>query len=328
MIQALDGEKLLLEAPEDLLEYAVRGLWKTHDSTSVTFGNGFILHIEVKGEQWSEFIDFRIANYVLKLQHDIFSFYEKVTGEKVDLRASKERLDPLTVRVKLTKGSSSIHEYLSDIAPILVDKMTGTEIAILIALALSLYAGYRMFSRHRESKEILAKAGADTETIKEMSAVAQTAMAVARTTQDANNYLLSQMTKDDVVETPQAGTLSREEARARVPAPVGPAPDQPLALLVDDNFEITVVNFSKQTYTIECGAEKFPTTARNLSPEDKTSLSEAIADADLNDKTAQLRLRLNIRVLAGQIKDAIIVQLNPPHQDGIKGLQETLASLK
>lgn len=142
---------------DELIDYAVKCCIENEIIEDIEFDEKLNVRIIICGESWSEYVDYRCANYIINLQNEINKIIkEYVAGGSAELKYYKKQA---IVKVKVNKGSSLINVDVSESVRCIMGAMTNTQIFTLCAIALAGAIGYFSFSKWLQYREkILAKA--------------------------------------------------------------------------------------------------------------------------------------------------------------------------
>lgn len=117
------------------------------------------LHIKISGDSWNGTVDYRVADFVTRLQREILRLHNAISEESYKISSLESSAAFLKIKVSVSHGSlNSIIEFsdmLSNLAKAIeagVEKMTGWQIAgticfvavaFLAGFSVNKYAAYR-----------------------------------------------------------------------------------------------------------------------------------------------------------------------------------------
>jgi hypothetical protein len=302
----MDNEKIVLNSPQELVDFVLSDLPEDYNLTNVTFGDGFKLVIKLEGPQWQDngFIDHRLAQYIINLQRDILGVYNEITGEHVSRRSAQDVLRPLTVKVRVESGSTQVFSDIPKVLTSMVQKMDSTDMLVAFGIGVAAWVAAKFLDKWWDARKAVQlkekeKQISDRQlgSIDKAIAVADRAVVQAHQHQDGMRYLIGCMDKGDRLEMPQTGkTYSRQEAKQAAPKKVKVEPPKPDAQLVDDTFEVVAQDFRDFSVKISIQGYSVPASTSTMRPGDRKKLYEKFSEADINQKLPEIKLRVIMRV--------------------------------
>lgn len=139
---------------DDLLAYAAQCLDKTKDLEDIEIGAGLNFQIIVSGPSWSGEIDYRLAKYIIEIQHAINKNFRETCGE--DLPDYKDRI---VVRVKVEDGSLKAFVKIDEVLRALFENMESRHklyLGIFIVAACAGVFSYTTYGRIVDKQRSLA----------------------------------------------------------------------------------------------------------------------------------------------------------------------------
>ena len=128
----------------------------------IEFDKDFNIKIIICGESWSEYVDYRCANYVLKLQSVVNSLLkEYIAEDRKELNLLKKHV---IVKIKIDKGSSFINVDVLSSIKFIVSTMTNTQIFALCVISIGCAVGYMSYTKWLQYKEKVLSKAEDEET--------------------------------------------------------------------------------------------------------------------------------------------------------------------
>lgn len=129
---------------EDLFVY-VNELEQGAEFQPIKLTGKISLALHIEGQSWDGRLDKRTAQYVVDLQKTFEQFFEEYTSE--------EAPHDLLIKVGSRQGSWESFADITQFMNILVGKMTDEQSFYLLAYAITLIGGYKIFKRFMDRKE-------------------------------------------------------------------------------------------------------------------------------------------------------------------------------
>ena len=145
-----------IESYEKLIDHAINCCIKDSSIREIKFDDDFNIRIVICGESWSEYVDYRCAKYVLKLQSVLNNLLKDYVAEdKKEFNLLKKKV---IIKVKVDKGSSLINVDVLDSIKFIAGTMTSTQLFALCVISIGCAVGYMSYTKWLQYREkILAK---------------------------------------------------------------------------------------------------------------------------------------------------------------------------
>ena len=96
---------------DELLSFGADCVLETVMAEELELREDLVLTIQIRGESWDGFIDYRGANYILELQKSFNRLYQELSETDVQLRNLSKFI---TVKVRVVEGSSLFEIKVSE----------------------------------------------------------------------------------------------------------------------------------------------------------------------------------------------------------------------
>ncbi|UTY24250.1 hypothetical protein [Treponema denticola] len=142
-------EKKIISNEEDFLDYLKKGLKDVNELEVVEISHSMLtLNLKIKGDDYNSSITPPVMRAILDIQEAIYRIYRDFSGESKLPNSKKLDLD---IVVKVKKGSSDL--FISfveqfDIIKEMVSNMSGSQSLACFVVAASLFAIYKISSKH------------------------------------------------------------------------------------------------------------------------------------------------------------------------------------
>ena len=293
-------EELLIKVSEKYLENT--------EFVAVEFSENLNFTITIKGDSWDgEYIDARIAEYVIELQRVLQKCLANNLGVITALRGKHRPL----VKVTLKKGSADIYVKLFDFFKPYIDKMTSTQQFILILVILGILAGGWTLTKvlnHLSAKDKLNK---DSEKDKKILALLEKSIEANKDALEPVRTLVTKMDEGDKIKFSD-GNIELEYKDAKKMFPRKPKSEFSIAY-VDDKYEICDINLEEKTIEVSKDCNKLRADLA-LSSEDLNAFYSKIETQQQQSPNIlpSMDLNINVEFNAYRIKSAYILGTASP----------------
>lgn len=294
---------------DELLEYAFDCLDKSKPADLLELEGDFNYTIKVSGQNWDQFIDWRLAKLITEFQNSVNRALKEAN---IDLTKDEEQ--KTTVKFRVSKGSSLIEINCGDLFKVVADHMTGGELTAIAIVAILVTGGVMTVKRimaHREKAE-------DETTKRELAKVIEHVASYERPMRG----LLNRMDEQDTIElSPTEQTYSKAELRKEYPEK---GKYKAINVYVDGIYTIVGIKLDEGTIVVEQGDYKLECHS-SLSPEEIEEFISPVANALHNEQGFDLPLRITAEYYKGskQLKKQIIYGIGEPRV-GSKKLEDLL----
>lgn len=289
----------------EALEKAIQNYLNGNTSNDVALPETLDFTIRISGDTWNgEFVDARIASYVLKVQRIVQDVLKKNFPHETD----KEEM-PL-IRVKLSKGSVNLLVKVVEFFKPYIDKMTSTQQFIIVLVTIAGLSGYLINGQRISYLEFTQKNQINENADIRKDKFIESAMEIAQKAADANKVLITKLKYGDEIEFSSIRkTYSSKDAKKMFPR----NPKSKLSSgFADTLCKITSIDFKNDTMVLLIGNEELKAQTM-LSIEDRRSFYDEIKNAK-KTKGDLPEFHLNIDILYNKygIKTATIVGIGDP----------------
>ena len=248
----------------DLLKLSVDCILDKVKANELYFEEDMILTIQIRGESWDGFIDYRGANYVLELQKSFNRLYLELSESDIQVRNLSKTI---SVKVRVVEGSSLFEIKVSDALKYMINKLSGTQITIITALAISCATGYfttdKVLDYKRQMITQAQQGKVAAETIEKLTPVVNRALDIIKKTdmEKPMRVVTNKLELDDRITLPDNTELTAQEAKHLYPKkqkiPKESALFDGIYRILSIDFEKTppVFNLYKNDHTFRATAE-------------------------------------------------------------------------
>jgi hypothetical protein len=304
-------DKAIISDIEKLVDEAIDVYFLGGEIKQYYIDKSLNIRIRLHGDRWDGYADYVIANFILKLQRELFYIYNEAYDESITFRSSPDKLKNLRVKVKLEEGSSFIEIDWNRLIEGLLSNMDSAHIfwviVILITAATATFSLKHILDYKRKIQERVQ----NNDLVKSALQTADKAVSGFNREMQSMRYLIKQMHKNDVLEYPdERRHITKREAASTLPSR---QTDMVLerTIWVDDRFQITVWNFKEWSFRIKKGDTEFIASLETLRDEDKSTVNNKIEAAYLEGKIPEADLQTIIIFADGEIYKASVIGIGP-----------------
>jgi len=294
---------------DELLEYTFDCLDKTKPAELMELKGDFNYTIKVSGQNWDQYIDWRLAKLITEFQNSINRALKEAN---IDL--TKEEEQKTTVKFRISKGSSLVEINCGDLFKVVADHMTGGQLTAVIIAAILVTGGVLTVRRIMARREKESDERTKRELAKVIENVAQYEKPI--------RGLLSRMDKEDTVEiSPTDRKLNRSELRAEYP---GKSKYRAENVYIDGVYTVVAIKLDEGTLAVEKEGHRFDCHS-SLSREASEELFSKVQEAHSKGKGFDLPLKITAEYYQGskQLKKQNIYEIGEP-RIGTRTLVELL----
>lgn len=323
-------------------------------SNSHLFDGRFDFRIRICGEHWSGNIDYRIANFVLKLQQEILNLYNSYSEKNINSRSLYKKNKKLVVKVRLKDGSSDLFCQITDCIKSMAEVIKTMESAdkkkALIALmtcctfSFCAYYGPSKYFEYDIQKDKLEQqydlklkqleldkeklrldyesAAADRvdkqKTLQEFADIAKESMKNVSKIIEPVEALIKQMDKEDKVYLGDK-IYSKQEAEKHFSSPEDSELISSESIFqIDGEFDITDVSLENGNISVKKDGKKYKLITRLLPTSQKNRLHKMYRACSIaNTYPKNISLQINLIVQDGKWIEAHICGLGKPRSGAI-----------
>lgn len=332
-------------------------------SINSLFSGKFDFRIRICGEHWSGNIDYRIANFVLKIQQEILNLYNSYSEKSINSRSLYKKNKELVVRVCLKDGSSDIFckitECIKSMAEAIKDMDSADKKKALISLmaccsiTFCVYHGFNEYFKYNieriniENKRILELKKLETDleksklehnaaseeraekqkTLQEFSDIAKESIKSVIKILEPVKSLINQMDENDKIHLGNK-IYSKREAEKLFSQPEDyESISTEETFQIDGKFDITDVSLENGNISVKKDGKKYKIITKLLPTHQKSELHNMYRACSLeNTYPKKVPLQINLIVKDGEWFEAYICGLGKPRKGAIsieKALQQS-----
>lgn len=311
-----------IETIDDVLMFALESLDEEWSIADFEVSDRFDLKIKLEGDQWDGAINYKIAKFILQLQHDILRINNEITGERITLKSKKSELQNLIISVRVDKGCTeiiaSMGELIKKVAPLVEKKHVAPMIVALAVVASTTYLGTEYLERSKEIAVLdndLAKQKVFLDTVNK-------SLVTVEKQSEFMYQIVKHMDSNDKIIIHDA-EMSQQEALSRFrPKNMDKETDNADTYYIDDRYRVTTVGIEKQELQLQIGSLKaFQASTKMLSENEKKKLYDILAAADISNTVPSVDLQVVIEMIDGRKSAAAIVGLGEKRPSAISYAQ-------
>lgn len=307
------------------------------------FADDFIVKIRLKGDQWDGKIDYKIARFVLNLQHSVFNVYNKTTTKKISYKSSSEDLEKLKIKVEINKGSTELIVAFTELLKTIqaMPSNIGAYALIGIGGLCGFYALKGTINGFHERAKEIAKIQAEKdirlaeiETQNKFSEIVGLSLKAISESARATSDLAKSLSDSDTI-TVNNTEMSKKEAIDAYYLQEDEDDQEesmPLTAKIDEKYQIKAAFMEKQEVQLSFkGIKSFKATTKDMPSRDKESLYRQCAEADMLAISPSVQLQINVSIKEGVIEHASIIKIDEPRPGVIsifKALDSSMVTTK
>lgn len=295
---------------EQLLEYAYDCLDSTKEAELLELDGKFDYSITVSGQNWDQYIDWRLAKLITQIQNSINRAFKEA-----NVKLSKDDLQKTTVKFKVSEGSSLVEINCGDLFKVVAEHMTGGQLTAVVITAILVTGGLLTVKRLAARQE----KAEDEKTKRELGKVIER---VASYEKPMRGLVSRLETEDTVAISPNEETFTKSELRLEYP---GKGKYKAINVYVDGVYTIIGLKLDQGIISVEQDGRKLECQS-SLSPDEIEEFISPVANAITNEQGFDLQLRITAEYYKGskQLKKEIIYGIGEPRK-GSKTLEELLS---
>lgn len=314
--------------PDTIVEYAMRHLEGAVSFENIRLSDDFNLKIKVDGDGWTgKELDYRIAKFILGLQHDVLGSINTVSGGNITLKNIGLHDKRIIVKVEIKDGCMEVVAKLGIVFAAAISNMSGPETIAAIAIVSLICAnGYTKIKDIEAQKEIAIK-NMDEQTKLKAFDVVSKALEAAAENSKALGYLVRKMQDGDTIKLGDGDALDRQEAKQLLPPKVETENSFTENVNVDDVFEMPKYDYENQIAFIRKGVISFEASTKTLDEQSKKQLQEFSNEADLKQTFPVIALNVVIVIKNRKVDEAFVVGIGEKRK-GAEDIRETLKRVR
>ncbi|MBQ7609079.1 MAG: hypothetical protein IJU76_14110 [Desulfovibrionaceae bacterium] len=259
----------------------------------IEFTRDFDLCVKMRGSQWDGEVDYKAAEYIIRLQKAFLAAYNSASGQ-TPLRYNRQPMENLRVKVTIRKGCEELLASLKEIVMALPpDYQVGAVIAIaLIGFGAKLVRDWHSDGLDAQTKKNAIDAakeviGDATDVIKKsIDAHAETIQhAIASNKEKPHlSYLSSKMKEGDTMQINDGQEYSRAEAQSLFLSTVVP---EEIEMQIDEycidrDYELIAIDRIADKVTVRVDGKKRLFSLERLPDEDRNTIAKEFARAKID----------------------------------------------
>lgn len=310
--------------PDTIVEYAMRHLEGAVSFENIQLSDDFNLRIKVDGEGWTgKELDYRIAKFILGIQHDVLGSINTVSGGKITLKNIGLHDKRIVVKVEVKDGCMEVVAKLGAVFAAAISNMSGPETVAAIAIVSVICAkGYTKIKDIEAQKEIAIK-NMDEQTKLKAFDVVSKAFETAANNSSAIGYIVRKMQEGDTLKLGDGQALDRQEAKQLLPPKIETENSRTENVNVDDTYEMPKYDYENQIAFIRKGGISFEASTKTLDEQSKKQLQEFSNEADLKQTFPVIALNVVIVIKDGKVDEAFVVGIGEK-REGTEDIHATL----
>jgi hypothetical protein len=300
MEEGTSGKEGVVDAYRVLLLKAIRASDQSRD-LEADFDSALNIEIRLRGEEWDERIDARVARYIIDLQNALDLAQSRLLDRPVKQR------ERILVKARLKKSSTLIKVELSDFFRKITETMSGSQLVFTICfVALVAGLGYTATKIATIRSNMAAKAQ-DEQTKRALAEAANAVSLHAVELAKPVRTIIREMRPGDTIELPDSEEPeTRDEAIQRFPR----ARRTPLVTTYcDGEYAVRVIRLDPPV-KVEISQGTREISAELVLPPDKVQLFAKIVHQATDGQGTKMNLGVTIRHTDRTIREARIVDMD------------------
>lgn len=307
--------------PESLLEAFFEGVAYDLPIESYELTDDFNIRITLKGGQWDGLIDYKVANFVIKLQRDVLRVYNSIANESISLRLPHDFVDKFVIKVEIKNNCTDLLVQFKDVVKTMVskcvDKVDGKQISFALIVAMLCATGLVANSQIQERIGKLSSKVEDEETKRRILKTADKALEAGVKNQEAIVYLVSSLSSGDTVRLPgQNVDFNKEDALKRFEKKKDSSIER--TYYVDGQYRVARLDLEAGTLMLKQGKSKpIEASTKTLSEQYKVILHEKVAKADLDKTVPVVDLQISVVVSGCSVEEAYVTGIGQKRKGSV-----------
>lgn len=299
----------------------------------IELSDNFSLNFYLHGESWDGKIDYRVGDFLIALQKDIFYIYNEITESNISFKSKDEIVKLLTITVDVEKKCTYIKALLSTLKNAF-PHMSGRQITTVLIVFL-LIGGYlyreHINSNERVQKEQIQKQAdveikrieaqmnadkLDVALVSEVGDIVTKAIEISTKANKHKTVLEKHMVESDSVEFNGVEYSKKQFKNTYTPV----EPEKQLTLKtfkIDENYEIEGITFGGKTMSLMIDGRARTASTRLLDDDSKMFLHSRYEEADLQDQRPTADLLINVATENGEINEIAVIGVGKKRNNSI-----------
>ncbi|MTJ92822.1 MAG: hypothetical protein F8N36_08170 [Desulfovibrio sp.] len=319
---SISANKASTASIEDALSLVLESLQGGKIGDSPLFDGRFNINIKLNGDQWNGEFNYKLAEFVIRIQRQILSIYNQSNNKKLTFASLRSGYDELIVNVRVDRGCTfvkiNIENCLKYIAKI-ADGMDSSHKTIVLCsfFACVLIGSCYVYGKNADTQIELAQINAQKEirlaeekTRQQYAEIVTEGKRAVGHLVEPMEHLASSMRGSDTV-TVGEKSYSKPEAEEvfrsvkKVESAVAAK-----TYKIDGEYDITDVALKQRSIVVVKEGKRRTISTRFLSDEEITHLHDIYREAQIVDNYPRnIDLQINLAVQDGKWDSAMVVGL-------------------
>lgn len=294
--------------PDTIIGYAMRHLEGLTSFENIQLSDDFNLRIKVDGEGWTgKELDYRVAKFILSLQHDVLGAINSVSGGNISLKNISCHSKDFIVKVEVHDGCMEVVAKLRDVYKAAIANMDGKETVAAIALVATIITGGYIKVKDIEAQKEIAMKNMDEQTkVKALDAVNKATEVVTENSR-ALRYLVRNMRDEDTIKIGRGHAIVKKEAKQLLPPKREDVYYHVENVNVDDVYEMPKYDFENQIAYIRKDGTSFEASTKTLDEQSKRQLQVISNEADIKKTFPVIGLNVVVVIKDNKVDEAFVV---------------------
>ena len=302
-----EKNKQTFETINSMIADAVERMDAGESHVQVDFDKDLVFTIRIKGEDWDERIDERIAKFVIELQDSL----DLIHKEAANYEVRKE--NRVRVKVKIEKGSSLVNVELGEFLSKALGNMTPTQTMIVLLAGVGIAGAAFTTKAVLNYLENVKNKAQDEETKRSLGSALERVATLERDLSAPNRKLVSRMCSDDTIQLPgESEPLTKEQAKALFPR----APrSKKLQGQIYGEFEVVSIDRSELIPALHLADDEREFKAKLPIQGDRLKAFFEQLERDTEKRMhGTFKLQLTVKYTAKGITDAVVDDVGEPDE--------------
>lgn len=321
----------IVSKQEDIFDAVAMIAKRDLNIKDIKISENFTIVVKVDDPKWgdSEYLDYRKASVILKLQEDILSIYNNINKEKISIKDLNENED-LVIKIRVENGCIQYAFKFLDLYEKITKNMTGDQ-QFICFLSLSgvlfssvmAWAGVSLYKKYKNTQIELKKLELEHK-LKEieskeknriLDSLDKSLMALSKK-QTTASYIAENMSGRGMVSIGDEEMVQRNLI-PRLPDLPEDEPLKEITMEIDGTFPIKKYDFETQNVQIALGTRSAWFSTKHMRDEEKEKI-KGIADRSISLGCA---LRESLQITATKSEDnkisGIILAIGEPRKSAV-----------
>lgn len=321
----------VISKQEDILDAVAMIAKKEINVKDIKISENFTIIVKIDDPKWgdSEYLDYRKASVVLKLQEDILSVYNRINKEKISIKDLKENED-LVIKIRVENGCIQYAFKFFELYEKITKNMTSDQQFIcflslsgVIFSGIMAWAGLCVYKRYKntqiEEKKIELKYKLreieEKEKNRILDSLDKTLTALSRR-QTTANYIAENISSRGMASIGNEEMVSKN-CIPNIPDILDDEPLKEITMNIDGTFPIKKYDFETQNVQIALGKRSAWFSTKFMLDEEKEKI-RGIADRSISLGCA---LRESLQITATKSEDnkifGVVFAIGDPRKDAV-----------